>query len=237
MMPMNEKQRRVVVTGAGRGLGEELVRHFAEGGASVWGTTRSASGKDDLQKHLMLDLMDEASIASAAASLAEQTDGIDILVNCAAVDARNFGVEPDRCDVQDISAEAMASVFQVNVTGPLLVQQHMHGLLCQGRNPIIVNISSQLGSMVVGDTVGSDVAYNISKAGLNMLSRRAAASYASDGITVVMMHPGWLKTDMGGSNADLEVSDAAQQIVATIQELTFEDSGSFIRWDGTVHPW
>ncbi len=192
---------------------------------------------DDLERHLMLDLMDEGSIAGAAKSLAEQTEGIDVLVNCAAVDARNFGVEPDRCDIHEISAEAMASVFQVNVIGPLLVQQHFHGLLCRGQNPIIVNISSQLGSMVVGDTVGSDVAYNVSKSGLNMLSRRAAASYAGDGIAVVMMHPGWLKTDMGGPGADLEVSDAAQQIVATIQQQTFEDSGSFIRWDGVVHPW
>lgn len=234
---MGSTSRRILITGAGRGLGSELVKAFTRAGDTVWGSTRSSQGASDLERHVALDLLDEASIAAAASALSEQTDGIDILVNNAGVDARAFGAAAGERGINDISPGAIMSVFEVNVLGTFLVQRHMLNLLRRGKAPLIVNISSQLGSMVVGGEMGSDLAYNVSKSALNMLSRRSSAAFKEDGIAVVMLHPGWLKTDLGGSNADMEVAEAADRIVETISSLSVEDTGRFIRWDGSEHPW
>ncbi|MCL4120113.1 UNVERIFIED_CONTAM: hypothetical protein GTU68_053786 [Idotea baltica] len=127
--------------------------------------------------------------------------------------------------------------MNVNVTGPMVMTTALLPLLRQSDGALVVNISSQLGSMQVAARKGRDSAYCVSKAALNMWSVKAAASLRTEGIGVVMLHPGWVQTDMGGPSGELTLDDAATSIAATIGALTVADTGRFVRWDGHEHPW
>lgn len=237
---------RVLVTGANRGLGLELAKTWIAAGHEVWGSARTADPAAFLALGpagaITLDLGDEASIIAGFDALASQVDHLDLLVNCAGIDARAFGVEDPRGPF-DVSAEYCNEVVRINATGPMLVTREALPLLRAGARseassgPIVLNVSSQLGSMEVAATKGRDASYCVSKAALNMWSVKAAAALRPEGIAVVMLHPGWVSTDMGGSAADLTPAESATSIVASVGALTFDDTGRFINWDGSDHPW
>lgn len=229
--------RRVLITGVNRGLGRALAERFVERGHQVWGTSRTGDAPAGLESVTALDLGDEASILAAAETIAGQTDAIDLLINSAGADARSFGGAEDHRGPFDFDAATFNAVLDVNVTGPMLVTRHLLPLIRLGDAPMIVNVSSQLGSMQVAARKGRDTAYCVSKAALNMLSVKSATALQRDCIGVVMLHPGWLTTDMGGPNAALDLDDTSGTIAATIQSLTIDDTGRFIRWDGHDHPW
>jgi NAD(P)-dependent dehydrogenase (short-subunit alcohol dehydrogenase family) len=229
--------RRIVITGVNRGLGRELAERLVERGHRVWGTSRNGAAPRGVVSCAHLDLRDEGSIIDVAHHVGQETDGIDLLINSAGADARSFGAsEADRGPF-DFDAATFNAVLDVNVTGPMLVTRYLLPLLKNGSSPMIVNISSQLGSMQVAARKGRDTAYCVSKAALNMLSVKSAAALHEDGVGVVMLHPGWIATDMGGPSAPLGVEATSRTIAATIEALTIADSGRFVRWDGHDHPW
>ena len=119
----------------------------------------------------------------------------------------------------------------------MVLTRELLPLLQRGTEPLVLNVSSQLGSMQVAASKGRDTVYCMSKAALNMLSVKSAAALRADGIAVVMLHPGWVQTDMGGSSAPLTIAESADSIVRTVDALTLADSGRFIQWDGSDHPW
>lgn len=203
----------------------------------VWGTSRKGEAPSGVVSCVHLDLRDEESIVEAAAQLRVETDAVDLLINSAGTDARSFGSTGDSRGPFDFDAQIFNAVLESNVTGPMLVTRHLLPLLQQGRSPMIVNISSQLGSMQVASRKGRDTAYCVSKAALNMLSVKSAFALRNDGIGVVMLHPGWIATDMGGPGAPLPLDETSDAIASTIEGLTMADSGRFIRWDGHEHPW
>ncbi len=229
--------KRTLITGIGRGLGRELAQRLHDDGHEVWGSTRDGETDLDIAGCVALDLADESSIVAAAATLNAAVDSLDLLVNCAAVDARAFGAPENDRGPFDFDADVFNSVMNVNVTGPMLVTRHMFPLLRNGTDPMVLNISSQLGSVQVAAGKGRDTAYCVSKAALNMLSVKSAAALEPDGVSVVMMHPGWVQTDMGGANAPMTVAESGSAIVETLASLTLADTGRFVRWDGTDHPW
>lgn len=184
-----------------------------------------------------MDLADEASIVAGAVALADRLDGIDLLVNCAGVDARAFGGDEDHRGPFDIDAATMQSVMAVNVAGPMVLTRELMPLLRRGSSAVVLNVSSQLASMQVAATKGRDTVYCMSKAALNMLSVKTADALRPEGIAVVMLHPGWVQTDMGGPSAQLTIAESADAIVRTVDGLTLADTGRFIRWDGSDHPW
>lgn len=231
------EQRRIVITGVNRGLGRALAEAFVERGHRVWGTSRNGEAPPGLVSCLELDQHDEASVVAAAARLRDETDAIDLLINSAGTDARSFIDDDAPRGAFDLGAEPFNAVLAVNVTGPMLVSRNLLPTLRRGTAPMIVNISSQLGSMQVGARLGKDIAYSVSKAALNMFSVRAAAELRDEGIGVVMVHPGWVATDMGGPAAAMSVEEASSALAATIDALTIDDSGRFVRWDGYDHPW
>jgi NAD(P)-dependent dehydrogenase (short-subunit alcohol dehydrogenase family) len=100
-----------------------------------------------------------------------------------------------------------------------------------------VNVTSQIGSMEVSQRIGRDAGYAVSKAALNMLTVKLAVRLRDEGIIAVLIHPGFLRTDMGGSAATMGPDESARHITATVDRLTIDDTGTFRRWDGTVHPW
>jgi NAD(P)-dependent dehydrogenase (short-subunit alcohol dehydrogenase family) len=228
----------VLITGANRGLGLELARVYRSAGHSVIGACRAPENASDLRatgaELCALDMSDMASISSVAESLKGRA--IDVLYNSAGVDTRAFGATDATRTALTITPEDFESVMRVNVTGPMALVQAMTPSLRAARGTV-VNISSQIGSMEVAKKMGRDVAYATSKAALNMVTLKQSQALVDDGVTVIALHPGWLRTEMGGSSADLEPAEAASQIAANVGALTIADTGRFIRWDGTTHPW
>ena len=231
--------RRILVTGANRGIGLELVRAFAEQGHTVYGTARdpqSAGATTDAGAAgvFELDLANPSSIDAFGATVADAVESLDVLVNNAGVGVRSFGAARDDATVDAATPELISQVFQVNAVGPLLVTRALLPLLTSGDEPSVCNVSSQLGSMVVGARIG-DVPYNVSKAALNMITVKYAAAHPE--VTFVALHPGWVRTDMGGAAAELTVPESATAIADTLLRLTPTDSGRFLTWDGRDHPW
>ena len=228
----------VVITGANRGLGLALAQTYRAAGHTVIGGCRTPAAAVELRASgaevSELDIADLSSVTSFASALHGRP--VDLLYNSAGVDTRAFGATDETRGALTISPNDFESVMRVNVTGPLSLVQALAGSLRSAHGKV-VNISSQIGSMEVVQRIGRDVAYAVSKAAMNMMTLTQAQAMANDGVTVIAMHPGWLRTDMGGAEADLETSDAAFQIVETVSSLTITDTGRFFRWDGSIHPW
>ena len=227
--------KRIFITGVGRGLGRELAAQLVAEGHEVWGSTRNGESDLDLSGCVALELSDDSAIVNGVGNIG--LDAIDLLINCAGIDSRATGSDPERRGPFDTDGETLAAVIAVNVTAPMVLTRELLPKLRAGTDPIVLNISSQLGSMEVGKTLGVDTPYNISKAALNMLSVKTAEALRPDGIAVVMLHPGWVQTDMGGSSASLTMPESAAAIRKTVASLTMSDSGRFLTWEGNTHPW
>jgi NAD(P)-dependent dehydrogenase (short-subunit alcohol dehydrogenase family) len=229
----------VVVTGANRGLGLELARVYAGRGDRVIAGCRNPAAADalaTLTQHVhALDIGHEQSIAAFIAAIGEQP--VDIVVNNAGIDARNLGAADSERDVLTQTPQQLMGQIEVNAVGPWLLSRGLLPQLRRSDRPRIANITSQIGSMEVSQRIGRDAGYAVSKAALNMITIKLAVRLRDEGIIAVLIHPGFLRTDMGGSAATMEPADAAREIVETIDGLSIADTGSFRRWDGTVHPW
>jgi NAD(P)-dependent dehydrogenase (short-subunit alcohol dehydrogenase family) len=238
---MNDTRRAgtVVITGANRGLGLELARELAARGDTVVAGCRDPAAASELATvtpHVhAVDMGDEASISSFAEAVGDRV--VDVLINNAGIDARNLGASEAERDVLLQSADRMIGQMRVNAIGPLLLTRELLDRLRRSNRPRVVNMSSQIGSMEVGQRIGRDVGYAASKAALNMITIKLATRLRDDGIVAVVLHPGHLRTDMGGPAAAMAPDDASRRIVDLIDGLTIDDTGSFRRWDGTIHPW
>jgi len=234
--------KRVVITGANRGLGLGLTAGLVREGHRVFAGCRTPAEADELRAVspdviAAVDMADAASVEAFAHQADEHFGALDLLVNNAGIDARSAGSEFDRRGPMVIEPEAVLDVTRVNAVGPMLLTRFLAPALSRPDVSVVVNVSSQLGSMVVGNTRGGDVAYNVSKAALNMVSVMMANQLAKHSISVVTLHPGWVRTDMGGERGELSLDQAVDPLLATLDRLSMADSGRFIRPDGSDHPW
>lgn len=232
--------RRILITGANRGIGLQLAKLLIHNGDEVYGSARLTNA-DNLRAAqpagiVRLDYGDAHTMANAAAKMKRNVSGLDMLINCAGIDARSLGRKDPRGPF-DMDIDVYTELVRINVGGPMELTRLLLPLLRNGTDPFVVNISSQLGSMQVAAEKGRDTPYCVSKAALNMLSVKTAAKLKPEGIGVLMMHPGWVRTDMGGTRGNMSVFESASAIVATLGKITFEDTGRFLRWDGSDHPW
>ena len=174
-----------------------------------------------------LDVTDPASVAG----LAKRLDGnaIDILVNNAGVFDRG-DVSLDKVDFQ-----MMERTLAVNTLGPLRVVQALLPNLRKGRQKTIVSMSSQLGS--IENSNGRWYAYRSSKAALNQLNKTLSAELAAEGFVCVVLHPGWVRTDMGGAGATYSPEESVSGLVAVIEKLGPADNGRFYDFKGNPIPW
>lgn len=201
----------VVITGIGKGIGKALAKKFLAEGFRVIGTyLRTAPPSSDRLTIFALDLNDPKSIDTCVEKIAKLETPIDILVN-------NAGVLLDE-DEMTVIPDKLQRTLAVNVVGTARFTEKMIPLMNRGGH--IVSISSTAGSIATTEAGESHwprhyPCYRISKAALNMYTATLALRLAEEGITVSVVHPGWVRTDMGGAEADITPEEAAEGIFAT----------------------
>lgn len=213
----------VLVTGASRGLGRALAGLYVAAGCRVIACMRQ--GGD-----VPLDVADPASIAALGERLEGQS--IDIVINNAAVRGDIGGLE-------SLETDDFLEVMRINALAPLLLARALRPNLRAGGRKVLVNISSRAGSLAEGtlDDEDGDYAYRCSKAALNMATVKLAQDFRRDGIAVISLHPGWVRTDMGGEEAAVDVAESAAGLKALIDATTLAESGSFRAYDGRTVAW
>ncbi|MBU2980921.1 SDR family NAD(P)-dependent oxidoreductase [Lentibacter algarum] len=209
----------IVITGANRGIGAKLAADYTAAGHTVTGTARNTPGL------ATLDVTNKASHEAFAASI---TTPVDLLV-C------NAGVYPDKHEQLEggYPPEMWAEAYATNVTGVFLTVQALLPRLEQAKTPKIAIISSQMASHTRAP--GGSYIYRSSKAAVLNLSRNFAADFAPKGIAVGAYHPGWVRTDMGGAEGDIEVDQSAAGLMAEFDALSLATTGCFRTWDGRDH--
>lgn len=239
---MSEAQvlRRIVLTGASRGIGLEFVRQWLAAGHQVHALARDpgtaaglqalAQAHPDALKCSACDVASDASVEAAASEVEKRWEAVDVVVNNAGISG-NY-----RTPVESLGGQELHDVFEVNAVAPLRVTRAFLPMLRKGQAPKLVHISTLMGS--IGDnSSGGAYAYRMSKAALNMANRSLAHALGPQGIVCVAMHPGWVQTDMGGPRAPLSVQESVAAMVQAIDGLTAEHNGSFLGRNLERLPW
>jgi NAD(P)-dependent dehydrogenase (short-subunit alcohol dehydrogenase family) len=228
-------QRTVLVTGANRGIGLEFARQYHGAGWRVIATARDPEAAKDLKalgagvRIVPLDVTRPESVAALAASL--QGEPIDLLINNAGQGV-GFRIRP----LADLDMDEFERVMQVNALGPVRVTQALLPNLKAGKGKTIVGLSSVLGS-ITANRQGGFYGYRESKAALDMFLRSLAAELGPDGFICIALNPGWVKTDMGGPDAQLAPEESVSGMRKVLEGLKPGDSGKFWSYDGTNIPW
>jgi NAD(P)-dependent dehydrogenase (short-subunit alcohol dehydrogenase family) len=231
--------QRILITGANRGVGLELVRQCLARGGRVFAGCRNPQQAESLQKLaeiakpnltlVQMDVTDESSLDEARKLVAASVEALDLLFNNAAI---NLGDE----QITGVSAEKLAETLRVNAIGPVLVAQRFFDMLKMGLSPRLVNLSSEAGS-IERMRHFRGYGYYGSKAALNMYTRSLALDPNLSGVTVIALHPGWVRTDMGGPMATLSGEESAKKILSVVDRLTPQDTGKFYTYTGDEYPW
>ena len=225
-----------VITGASRGIGLELVTQvLAQKHKVIAGVRNPAAAKElaELAKThegslrvLRLDVKSASSVAEFKQAIGDET--VDFLIN-------NAGVLSDQDDVSaEIDPNVVADTFDTNTLGPIRVTQALLPNLRKAANPVIGHVSSQMGS-IADNGSGGHVAYRISKTALNMFAKTLALDEPK--IVTLTLHPGWVKTRMGGSGATLDTRSSAQGLLNLINSAKKPMSGRFFNYSGKELPW
>ncbi|CAG9783425.1 unnamed protein product [Diatraea saccharalis] len=243
--------RTVVITGANRGLGLGMVKYLTRQVQTekIIGTCRKPS--EELEKIaqesnklqiINLDVTDFGSYDDFTSQIAKVTgnDGLNLLIN-------NAGVTTKFTKLNLVKTEQLLDNLTVNTIAPIMLTKSLLPLLKQAAEvnsnmqmgssrAAVINMSSVLGSIAQNDQ-GGFYPYRCSKAALNAATKSMSIDLKKVNILVASMHPGWVRTDMGGKNAPLDVETSVTGIFTTIQRLGETDSGKFLQYDGTELPW
>lgn len=232
----NDSRRTVMITGANRGIGLEFAREYHAAGWNVIATARDPDAAKDLKRIgddvqiVKLDVTSADSVAAMAAALKDQP--IDLLINNAAIGISGASMS----SISTLKVDEFAHLLEVNSVGPVRVTQALLPNLRAGKGKMIVGLSSGLGS-IAGNEGGGYYGYRESKAAIGMFMRSLAAELKDDGFTCIAIDPGWVKTDMGGPNAQLTVDQSVGGMRKVLEGLKPGDSGKFYRHDGATLPW
>jgi len=226
-----------LITGTNRGIGVELVRQALAQGHEVIATARepqSVTALTDLaDQHealtlLPLDLGSESSITALAAQLGDRP--VDVLINNAGV----YG--PRDADFGNLRTEDWLQVLNINLVAPVLLTQALMPNLLLGTEKRIAFMSSKMGS--IGDNgSGGSYIYRTGKSALNQAVKSLAVDLQPEQFIVLSLHPGWVRTDMGGPNGLIDTETSATGLLSVIQQARPVDSGAFIAYDNTRIPW
>lgn len=230
--------RAVLISGANRGIGLQMVRQAVKRGWRVYACCRHPSQADDLVKVAsltpgqvsihVLDIADVAQIQALAYEL--RNIPIDWLINNAGVYGsmhHNFG-DTDEVD--------WLNTFKINSIGPMKVSEAFLPNLEIGTEKKIASLSSKMGSMDDNGSGGSYI-YRSSKAALNAVIKSMSIDLKPKNIIALALHPGWVRTDMGGPNGEIDTHESVVRIFDIIERAKLSDSGTFYDIDGTIIPW
>jgi NAD(P)-dependent dehydrogenase (short-subunit alcohol dehydrogenase family) len=227
----------VVITGANRGIGLALATLYARRGDTVFACCRNPSSADALRalaataavRVLPLDVRDAGSVTALASALADTP--VDVLINNAGVS----GGPLEEQTATQMDFDAWADAFDTNTMGPVRVLHALLPALKRAKEPKVMSVTSQLGALSLDLALA--FGYSASKAALNKFMRLAAGELSRDGIAVGLVHPGWVKTDMGGAGAQIAPADSAAGIANVIDRLSLTSTGRFWKWNGSEHDW
>lgn len=233
----------VLITGANRGLGLEFAKQYAAEGWRVFACARRSSpalaGLAGLQREvriLPLDVSEHRQIEKLATDLRDEP--IDVLINNAGIlgkTAFDDGAQQDQ-SFGHTDYEDWERIFRVNVMGPMKLSEVLVENVARSQQKKIITLSSMLGSMGLNST-GGLYGYRVSKAAVNAIMKSMFIDLAKHGILAVAMHPGWVRTDMGGRKAALDVTESVSRMRRVIGHLTRKQLGEFIAYDGEVLPY
>lgn len=228
----------VLITGANRGIGLEMVRYAMQQGWRVFACCRDPHNADNLFNIARLsngrisvhiaDMLELATVQALSYELRHES--IDILINNAGIygsDKNTFGA---------VDVDSWLQTFQVNSIAPLKMVEAFSEQLMMGQRKLVACMSSKMGSMS-DNGYGNSYIYRSSKAALNAVVKSLSIDLKEKGVISVALHPGWVKTEMGGPNAEISTAECVTQIFTNLSTLTINDSGRFIDIDGTDIPW
>jgi NAD(P)-dependent dehydrogenase (short-subunit alcohol dehydrogenase family) len=228
--PQERAMATILITGANRGIGLALAQQFAARGDDVIGVCRHGSdalAATGARVEAGVDVTDGAAVDALARRLGDVR--VDTLVlNAGILANESLG------QIDEAGFETMRRQFEVNALGPLRLAQALRGQLAAGGR--IGIITSRMGS-VADNNSGGYYGYRASKAAVNAIGKSLAEDLRSRGVAVVLLHPGYVATDMVGGHGDVTPAQAAKQLVARLDALTLEDSGSFWHANGSALPW
>lgn len=229
----------ILITGSNRGLGLEWARRYAAAGWHVFATCRFPEQANELHalaersEHLSIHRLD-VTRPDELAALSKQlgSESIDVLVNNAGVYHEQWGRDP----LGSISYDDWQHTLAVNTLGPMRVSEALIEQVAQSRKKLIVAITSHMGS-ISDISSPNDYAYRSSKAALNAVMKGLSCEVASHKVGVLILHPGWVRTAMGGESAPLSPRQSVKGMSALVDNFKLSQSGCFFRYDGTRLPW
>ncbi|MFL2802452.1 MAG: SDR family oxidoreductase [Paracoccaceae bacterium] len=230
--------KNILITGANRGLGLGFVKKFLEKNVKVFCTTRNLSKSDDLMIYkkkyphsleiFEVNLLDENSSNLLSNFLVDEP--IDIFIN-------NAGVIGDSSQhFKAVSLKPWLEVLKVNLIAPLIITQSIIKNIEKSSDKKIYFLSSKVGS-IEDNRGGGMYIYRSSKTALNQVVKSLSVDLKPLGISVISLHPGWVRTDMGGPNALISVDESVNGMMTVISNTDIKNSGQFLNYDGNEIPW
>lgn len=229
--------RNILITGANRGIGLELTRQFAEDGWQVLACCRNPAAATDLQALSQqglaievhaLDVTNYEQMASLANELGHKP--IDILLSNAGI----YG--PKGVAFGEVDVKEWREVLEVNTIAPLMLVQAFVEQVAASQQKLVAVISSKVGS-IADNSSGGSYLYRSSKTAVNQVVKCLSIDLAERDISVISLHPGWVKTEMGGANAEIGADDSVSGLKSILQSATLAQSGQFIEYNGNSIPW
>ncbi|MEZ0232419.1 MAG: SDR family oxidoreductase [Methylophilaceae bacterium] len=226
--------KNLLITGANRGLGLEFTKQYAEAGWRVIACCRNPESAEALNlvasaysESITVYQLDVGNFEQVDTLSKTLTEPIDLLIN-------NAGIYPDS-NSHDLY-ENWLNAFRINSLAPFKVAQAFEAHVKKGQFKKIINITSKMGS-IADNTSGGSYIYRSSKTALNMIIKSLSIELAPKGITTIVLHPGWVQTDMGGPNGLINVQQSVSGMRNVIEAITLADSGKFYAYDGKEIPW
>ena len=224
--------KNILITGANRGIGLKFAEILSANN-NIYATARDITNADDLKKFdntelLELDLLNKDSIKSFCSELKDIP--LDLIIN-------NAGIfQDEQMEETILDPELWLDEIMINAVGPVVLSQKLKENIMSGNDKKIIFISSQMGS-IDDNYSGGYYFYRTSKSALNSAAKSLSIDWKADGIAVLMLHPGWVRTDMGGSNAKLDIDTSVSKMLDVINSLDMGKTGAFLNYEGKKLEW